>query len=86
MKQKGYWPSNKIKAFLSIFIFVRILPESKKIIVDSKLLERSGLKFIDVSARELGFRFSIEYYNPKYEKGIALADFVAGYAKVPKKQ
>ena len=50
-------------------------------IADHNFIAKSDLEFLNASLRILGERFHVEFCSPVFEKGIFLADFVAGIAK-----
>ena len=77
----GFRPSRRTLSLLSMLILIHKLYEVHRVIVDRNLVDKRNLSFIRESIRELKLGFDVILCRPEQEKGILLADFVAGYSR-----
>lgn len=80
-KTPSYHPSKKVLSVLSIILLSQALYGVEHFIVDHNFVTRSDLKFLNASLNVIGKRPNVKYCSPSFEKGILIADFVAGLAK-----
>ena len=81
MKIPSYYPSKRTISLLSMILLSWTLYRVDILIIDHNLTTKSDLEFINGSLRILGKKLNVKFCASTQEKGIFLADFVAGLAK-----
>lgn len=72
-----------LNAFL---LLLRLYPETKIIVVDHNLIQKRDLHFLSSAIKILGYNTRAKFCSGEEEKGILLADFIAGISKHIKPQ
>lgn len=82
MKTKGYTPSRNVLKFLKSFLLTLTLHLNiNEFVLDHNFMKKKELKFIKEALALLGTHIDVRICANEEEKGIAIADFIAGISK-----
>ena len=81
IKSPSYYPPQRTLSILSMILILWTLYNVNTFVVDYNFIAKKDLEFLNGSLRILRKRASVKFCTPTLEKGIFIADFVAGLAK-----